>query len=885
MAAEASNDSYGDQDYYDESFDEAVDNSSLNGPSSPLEAGRRLEHSANLKQSPEQSAKHNTPSFVKRASSGLKLQPSHSVSPSHASLPDYLLPTSDASLPASMTVDLASLPKRSTAAAATKKAVTALENLALSAAIGLTRQAVIRGNVGRLQPSAVPHAVYLPPRPRLPPSAEGPLHADVGATSIALAGPGSLRRRYGAPFQGPSLLEEETGAADQYESRRQGLRARSHLKASAFEGAETAAEVNLEDAADVAPAGKRSISARLRRQSGGPNDAVRATAPTKGVQQSTALATAEAKRRQEAVRARMATQLLRNKLHEVREMSASMIQEQQQHAEHDNAGEHGHDGGDHSAGDGAESQFIPPPLTAIAQRRDRSAERQRHSERRRSGSRSHSPAWTGRHAADVPTQAAAYDTAASGIGTVSGVHSLRSASPRNRISNGLQAAAALGLLPPHSHLHQQQQRGDYQPEYLQPQAQQAHHLAAGSGFSSQVHAGSYHGHPQQQHFLASGAGSGGGGAVVPVVVPAGPGGKPMTMYLCSQPPPGSPHAAGIASTVAQAYAPGLSAADLLQSSVQAAFRASTSNPSYASSLPPSSATAAAASRTPEVSDDLILQMFLLSTIKGVSSAEKDAESAERRIASAAGLLALPSLIGPHGSAHGITNEQAIRLLRYGGGGSGGAAQSSPAAGGPAAAASSASSASSQLDAHPTPFQLAAGWGPAFDQIFSHVVLNLPRLVAESALACASMQPKKGGDDGSSRNNADRGRSRSPARTTGSTRGRSSSPSSSAAKPLPLPLSLSIASPLLTSLQDMLTDVDVLTLIREAVASKIQARVAAMTQQSVQPQPSTKQLSSSSGAADASNAGGVAEVDSKSQLPASADGGEVRHDDRAADDAA
>jgi hypothetical protein len=96
--------------------------------------------------------------------------------------------------------------------------------------------------------------------------------------------------------------------------------------------------------------------------------------------------------------------------------------------------------------------------------------------------------------------------------------------------------------------------------------------------------------------------------------------------------------------------------------------------------------------------------------------------------------------------------------------------------------------------------LASLWGGAFDRLFSHVVLNLPRVVAEASLACASL-PAAPADADSRRG--------SPA-------------------PLPLPLSLAVGHPLLTSLQDMLTDVDVLTLVREAVAAKVAQRVAAMS---------------------------------------------------------
>jgi hypothetical protein len=196
-----------------------------------------------------------------------------------------------------------------------------------------------------------------------------------------------------------------------------------------------------------------------------------------------------------------------------------------------------------------------------------------------------------------------------------------------------------------------------------------------------------------------------------------------------------------------------------------------------------------------LSDEVLMQLFLLSSYRGQTVAERAGEGQRRTAARAAGLVVPPphvpaAALGPGGAgvrgfAQALSNEQAVQLLRHGSG---------PAGGAPAAAAGAA------VDAAPAPFLLASLWGGAFDRLFSHVVLNLPRVVAEASLACASLPPTPVDADS---------RRGSPA-------------------PLPLPLSLAVGHPLLTSLQDMLTDVDVLTLVREAVAAKVAQRVAAMS---------------------------------------------------------
>lgn len=97
-------------------------------------------------------------------------------------------------------------------------------------------------------------------------------------------------------------------------------------------------------------------------------------------------------------------------------------------------------------------------------------------------------------------------------------------------------------------------------------------------------------------------------------------------------------------------------------------------------------------------------------------------------------------------------------------------------------------------------ELASGWGPAHDQLYSHIVLQLPRLVAEGVVQMS------------------RGLQVQP---TGST-----SAGADKSSPLPHPgLVLAVAFPLLSSLQEMLCDLDVVTLLREAVATKVQERLA------------------------------------------------------------
>jgi len=193
-----------------------------------------------------------------------------------------------------------------------------------------------------------------------------------------------------------------------------------------------------------------------------------------------------------------------------------------------------------------------------------------------------------------------------------------------------------------------------------------------------------------------------------------------------------------------------------------------------------------------LSDAVLLDVFVLSGIRGESAADKAREAARRAAAAAAGLVALPpsALAAPLAAgadaarafAHALTNEQSVRLLRHGSGPGGG--------GGGAAAGGGAARASAAVDAAPDARVLAGLWGGAFDRLFAHVVLNLPRLVAEASLACAAAVAP------------------------------------GAPAPLPLPLSLAVGGPLLASLQDMLTDVDVLTLVREAVAARVQARLLA-----------------------------------------------------------
>ena len=157
-------------------------------------------------------------------------------------------------------------------------------------------------------------------------------------------------------------------------------------------------------------------------------------------------------------------------------------------------------------------------------------------------------------------------------------------------------------------------------------------------------------------------------------------------------------------------------------------------------------------------------------------------------------------------ANSLKNEQAVLLLKHGSGGGGerggGGEESSHS--------TQTTTPSSSLDAPVNPGVLAALWGGVFDRLFSHVVINLPRLVAEASLSCSAAFNDNKHEEGEEGEGMKK-KSSTLATTTHTT-------------PLPLPLSLAVGHPILTSLQDMLTDVDVLTLVREAVAAKIAQRL-------------------------------------------------------------
>jgi hypothetical protein len=210
-------------------------------------------------------------------------------------------------------------------------------------------------------------------------------------------------------------------------------------------------------------------------------------------------------------------------------------------------------------------------------------------------------------------------------------------------------------------------------------------------------------------------------------------------------------------------------------------------------------------RRPSLSDDVLLQLFLLSQYKGQTKEEKRIDLIKRETAQKAGLLVsaphVPLSVlndGPDIAktfANSLKNEQALLLLKHGSGGINKTMNST----------SQKHSTTSALDAPVNPSVLAALWGGVFDRLFSHVVINLPRLVAEASLSCSAAITSKEDDEDIE------GHGKHTLRTKQAT-------------PLPLPLSLAVGHPILTSLQDMLTDVDVLTLVREAVAAKIQVRL-------------------------------------------------------------
>jgi len=106
-----------------------------------------------------------------------------------------------------------------------------------------------------------------------------------------------------------------------------------------------------------------------------------------------------------------------------------------------------------------------------------------------------------------------------------------------------------------------------------------------------------------------------------------------------------------------------------------------------------------------------------------------------------------------------------------------------------------------------PVELAAGWGPAFDSLYAYTVLQLPRLIAEGAV----QQGLRG----------------SQAQGSSATAAVGGEGAGAAALPRPPHpgLVLATAAPLLAALQDMLADVDVVTLLREAVALRVQSRLA------------------------------------------------------------
>jgi hypothetical protein len=661
-----------------------------------------------------------------------------------------------------------SLPRRPVASAATPASVLALEQLALSAALGLSRPASLRVPLSALQPSAVPRAAkVLPPLPPLDDTdhgeaAEGGKNAARVPASYEHPTESSRGRRRGG---GPTLQDEEAGVAGgTYDARRSALRRGGGRSGpapedAADEGAEPGRAWDERPDVRASPrqAGASSSSAIAR---GGV--AWEVEEEEGGMAAATTVAPADpsgATQRQRALRARLATQLLRNKLVDV--------------SRGDGDGD-----GDVPASptEGGAPPFIPPPITSILRRR-----------------RGHSGGATRRPGGAATTSAAPYGTA--------------------RVSH----LPPYGFSAPAQHL-----GGGVGPSGGSPTATAAaaaheyYGFAAAAGHASQLHTS---GIPPPRlptrvdngrdalTFLGlpfpSPDGDGNGTragppsfapTAIPVTLP-GPDGRLRTLYLCEAPPvgvtvrasSGAPLNGGGAglgddtllgatlrgSVVGGGGGGGVggSAATLLRGGLKAQAAGTTGG-----GLP--------TDLSAGVSDDFLLQLLLLSTTQGQTAAQKKAEGEARAAAAAAGLLALPSLVGPHGGAHVLTNEQALRLLRHGSGEG-------------LASSSSSSFSPSPYDLTPAPLELAAGWAPAFDRIFSHVVLNLPRAVAEAGLATSSVF---GGGEAAATKNA---------------------------TPLPVPLSLSVASPVLSALQDMLTDVDVVTLVREAVAAKVQARIAGM----------------------------------------------------------
>jgi len=282
--------------------------------------------------------------------------------------------------------------------------------------------------------------------------------------------------------------------------------------------------------------------------------------------------------------------------------------------------------------------------------------------------------------------------------------------------------------------------------------------------------------------LVGGSGRGGGGEET-----GKSGVASRTMYLWDHPPPGM--------TSLSTPGGGSPSRDDLSSY--------TSTPSYLH-------------RRPSLSDDVLLQLFLLSHYKGQTKEEQRIDEMKRKAARESGLVVtaphVPLAVLSNGAnsaksfANSLKNEQAVLLLKHGSGGGGG-----EEGGESSHSKSTTTTPSSSLDAPVNPGVLAALWGGVFDRLFSHVVINLPRLVAEASLSCSAAvndnKQENENDEGEGRNK----KSSLSAMTTHTT-------------PLPLPLSLAVGHPILTSLQDMLTDVDVLTLVREAVAAKIQQRL-------------------------------------------------------------
>lgn len=287
-----------------------------------------------------------------------------------------------------------------------------------------------------------------------------------------------------------------------------------------------------------------------------------------------------------------------------------------------------------------------------------------------------------------------------------------------------------------------------------------------------------------------------GSATLPVVLVGGSGGEEngksgvaasRTMYLWDHPPPG----------MSSLSTPGGG------SPSRDGLSSYTTTPSYLH-------------RRPSLSDDVLLQLFLLSHYKGQTKEEQRIEEMKRKAARESGLVVtaphVPLAVLSNGEnsaksfANSLKNEHAVLLLKHGSGGGG-----EGGGGGEESSHSKLTTTpSSSLDAPVNPGVLAALWGGVFDRLFSHVVINLPRLVAEASLSCSAAfndNKHEEGEEGEGMNK----KSSTLATTTHPT-------------PLPLPLSLAVGHPILTSLQDMLTDVDVLTLVREAVAAKIAQRL-------------------------------------------------------------